>query len=668
MSDAGLDAAAARAVEIAKAGAAVARVRFGEAPTAAYEDSFVTPVENDPASVQLDKRVALLLDAEKALHATPKVRAGRAWIELWRTDKEFHSTIGSRIAQSIVQIGLGDDGARGRRRRRTRPLVSRRQRALSNRRLGDRRSRATARERSADRRGGTASSSTRRNARAARWTSSSAARKSRCRSTSRAGIRPNSTASWAGRRISRGRASSTQNCSARSSTAPRKSRSSSTTACRAGLRPWATTTRAARASASDIIRAGILAGFEMSRDTARTIGRATNACVRAQSWQHVPMIRMCNLNLLPGRRPVRGALRRRQARHLHGINRSWSIDDHRLNFQFGCQIGWEIVNGKRGRIVKNPTYAGVTPRVLELVRRDRRRAVVARVGDAATAVRASRCRQGAPRRRARRRASATSASGSVTMTSAEREALAKRALALASDGAQGEFEVLVFDEDRGLTRFTHDTVHQNLAALDTTVRIRADHRRAHRRRIDQPARRRVAPQDRRRARPQWPRTRPAIRPSPDYRRPPRRAPRRPTHSSKRPRSAGPDKRAAIAGDIFETAERDGLWAAGYVTTSRHGITVANSRGTLARFRQIRIARLNVKHERRRLNRLRRAVLDRRQRPRRARLGRDRRNESSPPAPRQSPSIPVDVDGDPRAGRVRRTARVSRGSLLGAGVR
>ncbi len=42
-------------------------------------------------------------------------------------------------------------------------------------------------------------------------------------------------------------------------------------------------------------------------------------------------------------------------------NRSWSIDDKRLNFQFGCQIAWEIKNGKRGRMLRNPTYTGITP-------------------------------------------------------------------------------------------------------------------------------------------------------------------------------------------------------------------------------------------------------------------------------------------------------------------
>jgi TldD protein len=41
--------------------------------------------------------------------------------------------------------------------------------------------------------------------------------------------------------------------------------------------------------------------------------------------------------------------------------RSWSIDDHRLNFQFGPQIGYEIKNGKKGKVFKQPTYTGVTP-------------------------------------------------------------------------------------------------------------------------------------------------------------------------------------------------------------------------------------------------------------------------------------------------------------------
>ena len=41
-------------------------------------------------------------------------------------------------------------------------------------------------------------------------------------------------------------------------------------------------------------------------------------------------------------------------------NRSWSIDDRRYQFQFSTEIGWEIKNGKKGRMLKNPSYSGIT--------------------------------------------------------------------------------------------------------------------------------------------------------------------------------------------------------------------------------------------------------------------------------------------------------------------
>ena len=116
-----------------------------------------------------------------------------------------------------------------------------------------------------------------------------------------------------------------------------------------------------KSGTSDIVRDGVLRGYEMSNDTARAIGRASNACMRAQSWEFVPMIRMCNLNLLPGDVPFDGLFDSvNNGIYMEG-NRSWSMDDQRLNFRFGCQIGWEIKNSKRGRMLKNPTYAGVTP-------------------------------------------------------------------------------------------------------------------------------------------------------------------------------------------------------------------------------------------------------------------------------------------------------------------
>src|SRR6266536_2268909 len=76
----------------------------------------------------------------------------------------------------------------------------------------------------------------------------------------------------------------------------------------------------------------------------------------------LPIIRMTNIIILPGEKPL--TLEQLISDTDHGLymqtNRSWSIDDKRYNFQFGCEMGWEIKNGKRARMLKNPSYSGIT--------------------------------------------------------------------------------------------------------------------------------------------------------------------------------------------------------------------------------------------------------------------------------------------------------------------
>ena len=73
------------------------------------------------------------------------------------------------------------------------------------------------------------------------------------------------------------------------------------------------------------------------------------------------MVRMTNVGLLPGDSSLEEMIVATDDGILMDTNRSWSIDDKRLNFQFGCEIGWEIKNGKRGRMLRNPTYTGHQP-------------------------------------------------------------------------------------------------------------------------------------------------------------------------------------------------------------------------------------------------------------------------------------------------------------------
>lgn len=111
-----------------------------------------------------------------------------------------------------------------------------------------------------------------------------------------------------------------------------------------------------------LIERGTLVGYLTSRETAPRIGRRSMGSARAYSWSHIPLIRMTNINLRPG---DAGSLEDLIADTREGIfmsvNKSWSIDDRRLNFQFGDQAGWLIKNGKRTQLVKNPTYTGITP-------------------------------------------------------------------------------------------------------------------------------------------------------------------------------------------------------------------------------------------------------------------------------------------------------------------
>jgi TldD protein len=130
-----------------------------------------------------------------------------------------------------------------------------------------------------------------------------------------------------------------------------------------GLGTFAYDDEGVQAQCTPIITNGLFTGYISSRETAHTIGeKRSNGTMRAEGWNRIPLIRMTNISILPGTEPL--TLEQLLAATDDGIfmetNRSWSIDDKRYNFQFGCEIGWEIQGGKRGRMLKNPSYSGIT--------------------------------------------------------------------------------------------------------------------------------------------------------------------------------------------------------------------------------------------------------------------------------------------------------------------
>jgi TldD protein len=110
-----------------------------------------------------------------------------------------------------------------------------------------------------------------------------------------------------------------------------------------------------------IVAGGVLRGFLASRETAARIGSGAGGSMRADGWSRMPLVRMTNLHLEPGEGSLEDLIAEVDDGLFVQTNKSWSIDDKRLNFQFGTQVAWEIKDGKLGRMLRDATYTGQTP-------------------------------------------------------------------------------------------------------------------------------------------------------------------------------------------------------------------------------------------------------------------------------------------------------------------
>jgi len=361
LSPEGIRTAAALALEIAQAGTAASKHQTVLAPEEKYEATWVTPIAIDPFTIPIDRNLATLLKIDAAIRRTPGISMAEASMHFERRRQVFASTLGSVIDQTRYMSGAGFSALsyqEGEIQKRSYPNSFGGQYQLKGYELVD---------------------ELRLLHHAPRIAEEAVAlhKADRCPEgefdlildSSQLGLQIHesighpieldrvlgSEANYAGmsfltldqlNRLRYGSDIVNVVCDARAAHGP-------------GLGTFAFDDEGVPAQSVDIIRNGMFRGYMTSRETASAVGDTrSNGCMRADGWSRIPLIRMTNVSLEPGEQSLDEVF------DADGIymetNRSWSIDDKRYNFQFGCEIGWEIRGGKRVRMLKNPSYSGIS--------------------------------------------------------------------------------------------------------------------------------------------------------------------------------------------------------------------------------------------------------------------------------------------------------------------
>jgi TldD protein len=109
-----------------------------------------------------------------------------------------------------------------------------------------------------------------------------------------------------------------------------------------------------------IVVEGVFQDFMSSRETAAVFDATSNGTMRADGWQNLPLIRMTNVSIDPGEGTLGDIIGDTKDGIFMATNQSWSIDDKRVNFQFGCEIAHRIKDGRLTQLYRNPNYTGIT--------------------------------------------------------------------------------------------------------------------------------------------------------------------------------------------------------------------------------------------------------------------------------------------------------------------
>ena len=350
------------ALGIARASAMVRGRPVELAPVEPVEATWRVGYQRDPLAVPLDEVAELLLDAEKRLHVGPAIRVGEAHFEARREAKTFASTEGAYIQQEITECGGGitaTAAGSGEMQRRSYPNAHRGHFSCQGYEFFEGLNLPAEAERVGREAG-------------------EMLKAEQCPSGAKDLILDSRQMTLqihesCGHPVELDRVYGTEAAYAGTSFLTPEKRgefrygSPQVNLVAEGFLPTGLGTQkyddeGVPTGRTVLVEDGIFQGYLSSRETAPLIGeKRSGGAMRAMGYNRIPLIRMNNINLEPGDWTLEDLIRDTKDGLFMEINRSWSIDDRRLNFQFGAEVGWEIRDGALGRMIKNPNYTGITP-------------------------------------------------------------------------------------------------------------------------------------------------------------------------------------------------------------------------------------------------------------------------------------------------------------------
>ncbi len=128
-----------------------------------------------------------------------------------------------------------------------------------------------------------------------------------------------------------------------------------------GLGSFAFDDEGVEAQRTDLVVDGMFVDYLTSRELASKFEQESNGTMRAVGWQNIPLVRMTNINLEPGDWSLDEIIKDTSKGVYVETPKSWSLDDKRWNFHFGQEVAYEIKDGCLGRMLKNPAHTGITP-------------------------------------------------------------------------------------------------------------------------------------------------------------------------------------------------------------------------------------------------------------------------------------------------------------------